>query len=98
MTVPKAFTPSSIMSTEQSRKIPNKGVTQDRNMHRILSSLTTDNGNNNDVDSRDSISWALQCQQMAENIHSKYDISTSLSLASGIMQELKSAKLANKTV
>ena len=57
--VPKAYIPSSILSTIQSRVSPNKGVGRDRMMARILRNADCGEDENNDEESSVYQSWAL---------------------------------------
>ena len=87
--VPKAYTPSSLLSTIQSRVSPNKGVGRDRMNARILRDADCGGDENNDEKSSDHQSWALQCQMMAEEKECSDELSSDILMACGMLTELK---------
>jgi len=83
--VPKAYTPSSLLSTIQSRVSPNKGVGRDRMMARILRNADFGEDENNDEESSVPQSWALQCQEK----ECSNELSSDILMACGMLTELK---------
>ena len=89
LVVPKPYTPSSLLSNEQSRKSVNKGVGRDRALSRILKSVIVNSDLGNNQNKTQEISWAMQCQNMAEEIDGDKEVSTSLDVACGLLLNLK---------
>ena len=61
LSVPKPYTSSSIISTQQSRKTVNKGVGRDRMMRRLLGNITVVQDEYNNTSTPDVTGWAMEC-------------------------------------
>ena len=87
--VPKAYTPSSLLSTIQIRVSPNKGVKKDHMNARILRDADCGRDENNDKKSSVHQSWALQCQMMEGGKECSDKLSSNISMICGMLTELK---------
>ena len=81
----------SLLSTEQSRVLVNKGVARDRNLSHILNKVKG-------VDPNRESSWAIQCQMLCEELEERKGLSTSVALVSGILSSLKDKKVTRDSM
>ena len=96
ISVPTSYTSSSIISTQKSRKIVNKGVGRDQIMKHLLENVAFVHDENNGSSASDIIGWAMECQRMTEESDKESMLCIFLSVASGMLSSVHDSILPTK--